>query len=140
MSDWKISTFMTKNPLSLHPDLSLHLALDNMRKGKFRHIPVLEAGKVYGVLSLTDAELLISLQSKRSDILLVKDACTVHPYTVQSNASVREVCAVMAEKKYGSAIVTESDKLVGIFTWIDMFQFTNVLFKQLDSYKQKEKS
>jgi len=41
------------------------------------------------------------------------------PFTVSSDASLAEVCAEMAEHKYGCAVVLQRDKVIGIFTTVD---------------------
>ena len=40
-------------------------------------------------------------------------------FTVKPSAQLDEVCDIMAERKLGSAIVMDNEKLVGIFTWVD---------------------
>jgi len=45
---------MTPKPESLDKDAPLSFALNKMSIGKFRHVPVLDAGKPIGVVSTRD--------------------------------------------------------------------------------------
>jgi CBS domain-containing protein len=45
---------MTRDPVSLTPDADAREALDLMLDRGFRHVPVLEDGRVVGVVSLRD--------------------------------------------------------------------------------------
>ncbi len=49
-----LSEVMTRNPLSVRRDAAAIEALRIMRDGGFRHLPVVEQGKVLGVVSLRD--------------------------------------------------------------------------------------
>ena len=49
-----VETVMTKNPETLEPDNSVAFALNKMSVGGYRHIPIVEAGKPVGVLSVRD--------------------------------------------------------------------------------------
>jgi len=46
-----VSEIMMKGPVTLNSDDILDLANDIMQLGRIRHIPILEHGKVVGVLS-----------------------------------------------------------------------------------------
>lgn len=56
-----IHEFMTEDPESLDVETPLSQALERMTTGGFRHVPVTEAGKLVGVVSLRD---LLALMSK----------------------------------------------------------------------------
>ena len=49
-----VEELMTKNPLSVDPDMHLLRAATIMVRHKFRRIPVVEDAKLTGVLSLGD--------------------------------------------------------------------------------------
>jgi acetoin utilization protein AcuB len=51
--------------------------------------------------------------------LVVGDAMTEHPYTVSPDAPLDEVVDTMAANKYGSAVIMQNEKVVGIFTTVD---------------------
>jgi CBS domain-containing protein len=49
-----VSESMTKSPVTVEPGTELETARDIMVDGKFRHLPVVEAGSVVGVISLRE--------------------------------------------------------------------------------------
>src|SRR5438552_3490680 len=46
-----VSEWMTRDPVTIGPDASVGVALDRMLEGGFRHLPVIEDGKLAGVVS-----------------------------------------------------------------------------------------
>jgi len=49
-----IGLWMTRDPQTITPDASLEEALQRMIGGNFRHLPVLEDGRLVGMLSMRD--------------------------------------------------------------------------------------
>ena len=49
-----VTQFMTRKPATVSPDMPTHEALDTMLGRGFRHLPVVEAGMVIGLVSLRD--------------------------------------------------------------------------------------
>lgn len=49
-----VSKWMTRDPLTVAPDTPVGEALDQMLSGRFRHLPVMEADAVVGVVSMRD--------------------------------------------------------------------------------------
>ena len=49
-----VQSYMTVDPVTLPPDHSPSEAAQLMSKGKFRHIPVVEDGRLLGVVSIRD--------------------------------------------------------------------------------------
>ncbi|MBR0827466.1 CBS domain-containing protein [Bradyrhizobium manausense] len=49
-----VSQVMTVNPVTIKPDDPLDGCMAMMAKRRFRHLPVLDAGKVVGVISIGD--------------------------------------------------------------------------------------
>ena len=49
-----VSTWMTANPETIEPDDSLDQAAVLMIHGGFRHLPVIDAGRAVGILSIRD--------------------------------------------------------------------------------------
>ena len=49
-----VSDWMTRKPVSIEPDASVQQALDRMLSGGFRHLPVLEEGRLVGLVSMRD--------------------------------------------------------------------------------------
>ena len=50
----------------------------------------------------------------------VEDAMVTDVYAVSPEASLEEVVSEMAQHKYGSVVVMQNQKVVGIFTTVDV--------------------
>lgn len=114
-----ISKYMTTLPHTIGVDQSLIKAGKMMSEYRVRHLPVLQAGKLIGILSDRDVRLVESFRDVDPEKVKVEEAYTPDPYIVTPQASLSEVCAEMARKKYGCVLVCDNQKLVGIFTWVD---------------------
>jgi acetoin utilization protein AcuB len=114
-----IKKYMTVDPLTIGREQSLAMAHRVMREHHVRHLPVLEAGKLVGLVSQRDLHLIETLRDVDPKDTTVEEAMTMDVYITGPNAPLEEVTAVMAEHKYGSAVVVDRGKIVGLFTTID---------------------
>lgn len=115
----QISKYMTTTPHTIGAEQTLDKAMNVMREYKIRHIPVLEGGELVGILSDRDLKGVMTLKDVDPAKVTVAEALTEDPYQVATTSPLDEVCAEMADKKFGSALVVDNGKLVGIFTWVD---------------------
>ncbi len=114
-----IQKFMTTQPYSIEASEKLESAVKIMSDRKIRHLPVTRQGEVIGMLSDRDVKLAMGIQGLDLNRLPVLDFATERPYTVDPDMPIGQVCTTMASKHYGSAIVMQNGKLVGIFTAVD---------------------
>jgi CBS domain-containing protein len=49
-----VSRWMTKDPMTIGPDVTVRQALAKMMRGGFRHLPIVENKHVIGIVSLRD--------------------------------------------------------------------------------------
>ncbi len=84
-----------------------------------RHLPVTTDGIVVGILSQRELDLGLQIEVIDSKQLVVLDACSEKPYIAYPDTPLREVAEVMAREHFGSVIIMENAKLVGIFTTVD---------------------
>jgi CBS domain-containing protein len=124
-----IQKYMTVTPLSVEKNLSLEEAAKIMQKNDIRHLPVLNQGKIEGILSSTDIAAIKGLSGVQMDKLKVHDCFTANPYTVNPETLLDSVLDEMAENKYGCALVKDNEQLVGIFTWVDALKATKSLLE-----------
>jgi acetoin utilization protein AcuB len=110
---------MSPSPYTIQCDASLTEAHEMMEKYKIRHLPVLDGEELVGVLSIRDIHMLQALDHVDPDTLKVGQAAQGHVYTVQRSTDLKEVAANMGGHKYGSAIVMDGGKVVGVFTTVD---------------------
>ena len=122
MSDRPISELMTDSVHAVDLETSLPEARKLMSKHGIRHLPVLDNGKVVGLLSERDLGKLEGFPMIDFNIVSVPDAMSDEPYVVSPGTSALEVLQTMRDKRYGSAIVAEDRKVVGIFTTHDALQ------------------
>jgi CBS domain-containing protein len=87
-----------------------------MREKHIRHLPVLDAATLVGILSERDVYLHGRLVDLETD-LTVEDAMTVDVYAASCDDSLDAVVDKMAEHKYGRRGIVE-----GIFTTVDGMQ------------------
>ena len=114
-----ISKYMTTVPHTIGADQTLEKAEKMMTEYRIRHLPVLSAGKIVGVLSDRDLKIVESFRDVDPSKVKVDEAYTPNPYVASPQANLSEVCAQMVLHKFGSVLVVDNNKLVGIFTWVD---------------------
>jgi acetoin utilization protein AcuB len=116
----KIQAFMTPHPHSIGRDQPLARAHAFLREHKIRHLPVLDGGKLVGVLTDRDLHLIETLRDVDPTLVLVDEAMSTEVFAVSPDAPLDEVASTMAEHKYGCAVVLSHEHVVGIFTTVDV--------------------
>ncbi|MBL9036898.1 MAG: CBS domain-containing protein [Archangium sp.] len=114
-----IQKFMTTSPKVVSPDATVKQAHDVMRELNIRHLPVCEGDRCIGVISDGDLFRLEALFSGDVSTTKASAVMTRQVYTVSPAAPVDEVVEEMARKKFGSAVVVDNGKVVGVFTATD---------------------
>ena len=126
---WEI---MTGSPVTLSPDDNLNLANDVISIGRIRHIPVLDQGKLVGLLSQRDllgatANRILGLKQKsRSELLkkeLVKNVMKKRVVTVAPETPIKDAARLMLEKKIGCVPVMSNENLVGLVTTTNILRY-----------------
>jgi acetoin utilization protein AcuB len=115
----KVVEHMTPIPYSIDSDQALARAHAMMRDHQIRHLPVFARGRLVGILTDRDLHLIETLKGVNPSKVTVEEAMTASPYAVASDAPLAEVCAEMAEHKYGCAVVLQHERVIGIFTTVD---------------------
>jgi len=49
-----VSTIMTRDVVTAHPDEDVHTALERMSRHNIRHLPLLDSGRLVGIVSIND--------------------------------------------------------------------------------------
>ncbi len=122
-----ISKYMTTMPHTIGSDQTLAKAEKMMNQYRIRHLPVLEGGKLVGILSERDVKLVETFKDVDPEEMTIQEAFTPDPFIVSPESLLSEVCAEMAAHKYGCALVCDNKKLVGLFTWVDGLNAMNEL-------------
>ncbi len=126
MSDLEIATYMSPLTISIGVDQCLKTAATKMTEHAVRHLPVLDGGRLVGVLSERDVHWLASLGTDTSEVA-VSEAMSDIPYVVPANTSARAVVQKMHADKLGSALVERDGRPVGIFTTTDALRLCSDL-------------
>ncbi len=113
-----IQKYMSCDPISLDADKAIVDAENLMRDNGIRHLPIVEGNQVVGILSDRDIKLAKSIV-QAADAIQVRHVCHSDVYSVEPDTPIDVVVETMAEHQYGSAVVTQNGKLVGIFTTVD---------------------
>lgn len=124
-----IARHMTPSPATIEASRSLAEAHRTMRRHGIRHLPVVRDGSLVGILSLRDLHLLETLRDVDPEKVTVEEAMTRSPYTVEPGSSVEQVAQTLADNKWGSAVVIDGGKVVGMFTTTDALKLLGRLLR-----------
>jgi len=118
---------MTKNPKTVSPGDTLTRAADIMRESRINHLPVVEGGRLVGILSDTDLRN-VSLASgpmqgakgSKGRDRRVREAMKTEVWSLTPEDSVEDALLIICRKKFGALPVLSGERLVGIITKIDL--------------------
>lgn len=115
-----VSVFMSPDPYTIGRDRPLSEARRLMARHAVRHLPVVdEDGRVCGLLTEREAELVDAFVEGRSDRVKVSEVMRPDPFMVSPDASIDDVAVLMAEGRYSSAVVVDGGRALGVFTAVD---------------------
>lgn len=133
MGSYLVRDWMTPHPITIDPKTTLPDAHRLMKDCHIRRLPVVEHGKLVGIVTLGDIREAGPSDATTLSIyevhyllskLSVEKVMTRHPLTISPNATIRQAAKLMLENKIGGLPVVEeeSGKLVGIITESDIFR------------------
>jgi acetoin utilization protein AcuB len=129
-----VRDYMTPLVHTIGRDQTLETAHRLMRRFRIRHLPVLERGKLVGILSLRDLNLIETLPDVVPAEVTVEDAMVADPYLVPPDAKLRDVVEEMAKRKLGSVLIVQGKRLAGVLTTVDALR---ALLDALDARSPK---
>lgn len=126
-----VRDIMQRKVVTISAGDSLSTVEDIMTLGGVRHMPVVQAGSLVGVVSQRD--LLRASLSTLTDfgrderraflqVVEIEKVMSVPPITIGPEASVRQAAHMMASRKIGCLPVLEEGRLVGLVTETDLLQ------------------
>jgi acetoin utilization protein AcuB len=127
-----VSNIMTPNPLTVTPRNAIRTAVNLMREGGFRRLPVVDRGRLVGII--TDRDLRRAANSPFVvreqwydnfilDHIEVGSCMTPNPVTIGPAEPVAEAARLMRNHKIGGLPVVSEGQLVGIVTETDLLDF-----------------
>lgn len=126
-----VREWMTSEPIFATPKMTLPDALHLMKEHGIRRLPICQAGKLIGIVTLGD---LRGAQPSEATSLSVFELnyligrvtldqiMTRRPIWVTPTTSVQEAASIMLQRKISGLPVMEKDRLVGIITESDIFR------------------
>jgi acetoin utilization protein AcuB len=120
-----VKDYMTLNPRTVNPDDSAQEIVEKMKTLNYRQFPVVEDGKLVGIITETDlADALI----KDKDVS-IKDVMVTEPLTLMENASIENASDIIRIKNFNSLpVVSETNELLGLLTVTDILDALRTTF------------
>ncbi len=128
----RISDVMTRNPITVDSETLVLDAQKIMRENNIRRLPVVDKGKLVGIV--TQHDLLQASPSPATSLSIhelnyllakmkVKEIMKKNPMTLSPDTPFEEALKMGQDKKIGSFPVVKDGKLVGIATESDIVRF-----------------
>jgi len=125
-----VREWMTTEVITVDSRTPLYDALRLMERKRIRRLPVVDRGKLVGIVTWTD--LMRAQPSPATSLAVweipyllskaqVADVMTRNPITISPDMPLEEAALLMREKKIGGLPVMEGERLVGIITESDIF-------------------
>lgn len=126
-----VQDWMTRNPITVTPDTSAVEAYERMRQRNIHRLPVVEGGRLVGIVTRSDIEGIGSYSrteagwhETRFELAgtSVEEVMTRDPVVVTPATSVRDAVSLMLQHHLSGLPVVENGQLVGIITETDIFR------------------
>lgn len=130
-AETRVDALMTRNVTTLDRNDTMDIAADIMAAGRLRHLPIMDGGRVVGVVSERDLFRpglagALGYGSKARRMLLravaVKEVMSEPAVTLAPDASVRDAARLMLERRIGCLPVVDAGVLVGLVTETDLLR------------------
>lgn len=128
-----VSELMTRELVTLGEDEDLARAEDLLRQQRIRHLPVVRAGKLVGLVTHRDLLRVCATRGAPAHAARAGDVMTREVQTVAPDTPLRDAVQRMLVAKYGCLPVTLPDgTLVGLLTEADLVRYAGLLVTELD--------
>jgi CBS domain-containing protein len=128
-----VADFMTKDLVTVRATDDLALAEALLRLGGIRHLPVVQEGRLVGLLTQRDLLRSGAAGKPHARETDVREAMTADPTTVRPATPLSQAARTMLEHKFGCLPVCDDEgKLVGIVTEADFVRFAADVVRDLD--------
>ncbi|MEZ4593621.1 MAG: CBS domain-containing protein, partial [Chloroflexota bacterium] len=122
---------MSTPVITVQPDMSVPDCLKLMQREKIRRTPVVENGRLVGIVS--DKDLLNASPSDATSLSIweinylvsrikVKDVMTKNVLTITEEMPIEEAARIMVDNKVGGLPVVKNGDVIGLITETDLFK------------------
>ena len=118
----KVVELMNKNVVTCHPSETLTVIVNKFELFNIAGMPVVEKGKLAGIICQSDILRKIKEGDKTLNELTVRDAMVENVITAPPVESVFRIANTMVEKQINRIPIVENDSLVGIVTRGDIIK------------------
>lgn len=125
-----IRMFMTPSPITIERTATMARAMKVIDEHGFRHLPIVDGGRLVGLLSERELKIVENMRVVDAGMACVEDFILGPPYSVSPETPLSEVTRTMAEKKYGSAVIVEDEKVIGLFTTVDALRALTMMLEE----------
>ena len=125
-----VRDYMTPDPVTLEPEDNLSRVVELMRQRGVRHVPVVLAGELVGLVAEGDVKRVepSTLSDTQDHFNQVMETTTIsrimihEPLTVSADTPLLKAAETLFATKYGSLPVVEGGRCIGILTDNDMLR------------------
>ncbi|UCD10608.1 MAG: CBS domain-containing protein [Nitrospinaceae bacterium] len=121
-----VKEVMSLKPITIRSRDSLYLALNLMRKHNIRHLPVVDEGRLRGIITESDIRGAFLGDADHPSAPLNPEAMTVcdhmtqEPVAVAPGTHIEDAALLIYKKKIGALPVVQEHSLVGIISIMDI--------------------
>jgi acetoin utilization protein AcuB len=126
-----VEDVMTRDVVTLTPEHTLRDAIDLLRSKRIRHLPIVEAQKLVGIVTDRDVKRAtpsviagVDRDEYDNSLLTIKvsQLMTREPITVPRQSALKAAVEIFINRKVGALPVVDEGHLVGILTEIDILR------------------
>jgi CBS domain-containing protein len=114
----RVARVMTPSPVTIGPGDSLAVARDRMLDAGIRHLPVVDGGRLVGIVSDVD----LPAHRGRFAHTRVDAAMTPDPVVIGRGATIADAARLMLERRVRALPVVEGTQLVGVLSVVDILE------------------
>jgi acetoin utilization protein AcuB len=114
-----VRNWMSAPAIALGPDVTASAAVAFMEKRRIRRLPVVEDGKLVGIVTKSD---LLGTAKKHSAVTTIANVMTRKPFAVEQEETLETAASLMLKEKVSGLPVLDGDRLVGVITESDLFR------------------
>jgi acetoin utilization protein AcuB len=127
-----VNDLMTVIPNTVTPNSKLRQVIELMKSQNCRQLPVLENGKLVGIVTDRDIRLVMNSplvlhgrwqDEEILDQVTVESCMTPNPMTVTPEMPAYRAASMLSIYKFGALPVVDGDSLVGIITVTDFLEY-----------------